>query len=132
MSNGRGRLLSCHASASATVIKAARGFVGVGTNGEHVREAMHMYERSERNATVVITGADELAAAVANALFWCLAVPRDRVSVTIENGWVTLTGDVERPYERGCAEAVVSRVPGIVGVINRIVVHAETVERAQA
>ena len=40
---------------------------------------------------------------VLNALFWDLAAPADRVSVKCEKGWVTLTGEVERPYQKEAA-----------------------------
>ena len=73
---------------------------------------------------------------VLNALFWDLAVPADRVSVKCENGWVTLTGEVERPYQKSCAEADVRKTRGVVGVINQIRVatnaQTETARRGEA
>ena len=42
---------------------------------------------------------------VLNALHWDLAVPRDRLNVDVENGWVTVSGIVDLPYQRTCAEA---------------------------
>lgn len=64
----------------------------------------------------------DIHAKVANALFWDLAVPRCRVIAHVDNGWVTLFGEVERPYQKSCAEADVRRVPGVLGVRNKIVV----------
>jgi BON domain len=60
--------------------------------------------------------------AVLNALYWDAAIPRDRLSVTFESGWVTLTGEVDHPYEKSCAEAI--------GVKNQIAVHP-TISRSQ-
>jgi len=57
---------------------------------------------------------------VLNALHWDVAVPRHRLKVEVENGWVTMSGMVDRPYERACAESDARRVPGVVGVNNRI------------
>ncbi len=57
---------------------------------------------------------------VLNALLWDLAVPRYRVKVEVENGWVTMSGMVDRPYQRTCAESDALRVPGVVGVTNQI------------
>jgi osmotically-inducible protein OsmY len=57
---------------------------------------------------------------VLNALYWDLAVPRDRLNVDVENGWVTGSGIVDRPYQRTCAESDAKSVPGVVGVTNRI------------
>jgi osmotically-inducible protein OsmY len=60
---------------------------------------------------------------VANALYWDLAIPAYRVVATVDDGWVTLLGEVERPYQRSCAEADVLRVPGVLGVRNKIAVR---------
>jgi osmotically-inducible protein OsmY len=57
---------------------------------------------------------------VLNELHWDLAIPRGRVSAKVEDGWVTLSGQVERAYQRSCAEADVRRVYGVVGVRNQI------------
>ena len=57
---------------------------------------------------------------VLNALHWDLAVPRHRLKVEVENGWVTMSGMVDRPYQRACAELDARRVPGVFGVINQI------------
>ena len=59
-------------------------------------------------ATSIIGGGrsdERIELAVMTALHWDLAVPRDRVQVSVEGGWVTLTGQVERDYERSRAEA---------------------------
>jgi osmotically-inducible protein OsmY len=60
---------------------------------------------------------------VLNALHWDFALPRGCVAVKFQEGWVTLTGQVDQPYQRSCAEADVLRVPGVVGVHNEIVVR---------
>ena len=57
---------------------------------------------------------------VLNALHWDLAVPRDRLNVDVENGWVTVSGLVDLPYQRSCAESDAKSVPGVVGVTNLI------------
>jgi osmotically-inducible protein OsmY len=63
---------------------------------------------------------DEIAAGVLNALYWDLAVPDDRVSATCVKGWVTLSGEVDRPYQKTCAEADVRNIRGVIGVTNEI------------
>ena len=59
--------------------------------------------------------------AVMTALHWDLAVPRDRVQVSVSGGWVTLTGRVSRDYERGRAEADALMCSGVAGVSNRVI-----------
>ena len=63
---------------------------------------------------------DDVQTEVLNALHWDLAIPRHRVKVEVENGWVTMSGIVDRPYQRECAEFDARRVPGVVGVNNQI------------
>jgi osmotically-inducible protein OsmY len=69
-------------------------------------------------------GADTVADAVANSLYWDLALPRHRVVARCDGGWVTLSGTVERAYQRSSAEADVLRVDGVRGVTNAISVVA--------
>ena len=45
-----------------------------------------------------------------------------QVRVHVDRGTVTLTGSVRRPQEKIEAEAVVRRVDGVLGIVNRILV----------
>jgi osmotically-inducible protein OsmY len=63
---------------------------------------------------------EDMRVRVLNALHWDLAVPRDRLNVDVENGWVTVSGIVDLPYQRTCAESDARSVPGVVGVTNLI------------
>jgi osmotically-inducible protein OsmY len=63
---------------------------------------------------------DDVQKRVLNALYWDLAVPRFSVQVEVVNRWVTISGMVDRPYQRTCAESDARGVPGVVGVTNQI------------
>jgi osmotically-inducible protein OsmY len=63
---------------------------------------------------------EQIKFAVMTALHWDLAVPRNRVSVRVDYGWITLTGQVDRMYEKSCAEADARMTPGVAGVTNEI------------
>jgi osmotically-inducible protein OsmY len=63
---------------------------------------------------------NDIEVGVMNALHWDLAVPRDRLRVEVKNGWVTVSGLVDRPYQVQCAESDARSVPGVLGVINHI------------
>jgi osmotically-inducible protein OsmY len=63
---------------------------------------------------------EDMRAGVLNALYWDLRVPRHHLSVDVENGWVTVSGTVDLPYQRTCAEFDARSVPGVVGVTNLI------------
>ena len=65
----------------------------------------------------------DLRAEVANALHWNLAIPPHRVTAEVNGGLVTLHGVVERDYQKSCAEATVRRVPGVIGVSNKIAIR---------
>ena len=61
----------------------------------------------------------ELADAVAKSLKWHVWVP-SAVRASIENGWITLTGDVTWEFQLKAAANSVSHLPGVKGVSNNI------------
>jgi len=75
---------------------------------------------AERHKIMIMSQSDDVETEVLNALHWDLAVPPHRVRVEVENGWVTMSGIVDRPYQRECAESDARRVPDVVGVNNQI------------
>ena len=78
------------------------------------------------------TRSDDVLMQVLNALHWDLAVPRHRLEVEFENGWVKMSGSVDLPYQRSCAEFDARNVPGVVGVVNRIRLSTEDTDAAPA
>jgi osmotically-inducible protein OsmY len=68
----------------------------------------------------MLTHGEDVRMLVLNALHWDLAVPRNRLNVEVEDGWVTMSGLVDLPYQRSCAEFDARKVPGVVGVTNHI------------
>ena len=64
----------------------------------------------------------DLAAAAENALKWDILVPRDRIKVTAEKGFLTLEGEVDRQFQRTAAERVVNYLTGVKGVSNQITI----------
>ena len=75
---------------------------------------------AEQHKMMIMAQSDDVQTEVLNALHWDLAVPPHRVKVEVENGWVTMSGIVDRPYQRECAESDARRVPGVVAVNNQI------------
>lgn len=63
---------------------------------------------------------DQIAQRASDILKWDVVVPSDSVDVLVQDGWVTLTGDVEWYYERTAAEDDVRKLSGVVGVTNEI------------
>jgi osmotically-inducible protein OsmY len=67
----------------------------------------------------------DIARAVVDALEWNISVPQDRIKVKVENGWVTLEGDVDWYYQKEAAERAVRYLTGIKGISNLITVRAQ-------
>ena len=65
----------------------------------------------------------DIARSAANAIAWTASVPADCVKVVVENGWVSLEGEVNWQFEKEAAEASVASLRGIVGISNDIVVR---------
>ncbi|MBG9390230.1 BON domain-containing protein [Caenimonas aquaedulcis] len=71
----------------------------------------------------------EVAQAAVNALNWSVLVPHERVKVQVENGWVTLSGEVDWGYQQVACEQCVRPLIGVRGVINDIVVKPHALPR---
>lgn len=63
---------------------------------------------------------EQIAKAALNRLDWEVDVPKDVVTIRVENGWVTLTGRVEWHFQREAAERVLRGLTGVVGIQNEI------------
>ena len=70
------------------------------------------------------TADDEIAGRVVDILKWRVGFPADRITVKVEKGLVTLTGDVDWQFQKTEAEAAVHHLTGIVGVANLIQVRS--------
>lgn len=65
----------------------------------------------------------DLAQAVLRVLEWDIAVPHEKISVGVHNGWVTLEGEMALPFQRTAAENAVRRLSGVRGVTNQLVLQ---------
>ena len=68
------------------------------------------------------TADDEIAARALSILRWNTVVPPDAVQLKVQDGWITLTGQVNWQFQRVSAEAQIRRLSGVAGVINRITI----------
>jgi osmotically-inducible protein OsmY len=64
----------------------------------------------------------DLAREVANAVDLNTYVPRDRVKVSVHQGWVTLSGEVEWQFQKIAAETALRYLRGLKGTINTLTV----------
>ena len=64
----------------------------------------------------------DIAKAATDVLGWNLWVPSDRVKVGVQDGRITLSGDVDWYYQKQRAEDAVRDLIGVLGVINSITI----------
>jgi osmotically-inducible protein OsmY len=57
-----------------------------------------------------------IARAAVSVLDWSMWVPKDAVTVTVKDGWVTLEGTVDWQYQREAALRAVGQLSGVKGV----------------
>ena len=69
-------------------------------------------------------GDDDIAQAAIARLAWNSTVPSDAIEITVQNGWITLSGEVGWGFEHDAAAQDVRRLWGVVGVTNNIKVKA--------
>jgi osmotically-inducible protein OsmY len=76
---------------------------------------------------VSLTGAnrrddDEIRGAALQGLIWDVDVPSDFLDVKVDDGWLTLKGNVSYQFESDAAYDDVASLYGVVGVSNEIIV----------
>jgi osmotically-inducible protein OsmY len=69
---------------------------------------------------------NEIATEVVSAFKWNWEVPNDKVKVKVENGWVTLSGEVFWNYQKEAARLAVKNLLGVQGVTNSVTIKSET------
>jgi osmotically-inducible protein OsmY len=68
----------------------------------------------------------EIANEVLAALKSNWSVPKDKVTVVVENGWVTLEGELPWNYQKEAAKNAVHFLTGVKGVTNSIKIKSES------
>ena len=63
---------------------------------------------------------DEIARRCINILTWDTTLPDDKLSIKVERGWVTLSGEVPWHFQRIAAESGVRKITGVTGITNLI------------
>ncbi|KPG01247.1 BON domain-containing protein [Rhodopseudomonas palustris] len=93
-------------------IAATRRVKGVHAISEHI-EVRYPFTK---------TADDQIAQRASDILDWNVLVPANSIEVQVEDGWLTLSGNVDWHYERAAAEDDVRKLAGVVGVTNNIVI----------
>jgi osmotically-inducible protein OsmY len=63
---------------------------------------------------------DQIAKRALDILAWDTTIPKDKIQVKVQDGWVTLSGDVDWNFQKTDAQRTVRRLSGVVGISNSI------------
>ena len=74
---------------------------------------------------------NEIADEIVSAFKWNWQVPNDKVKVKVENGWITLEGELEYNHQRDAAKDAVKNLLGVVGVSNNITIKSTSEEKVE-
>jgi len=69
---------------------------------------------------------NEIAIEVLNFLKWNWLVSSEKIKVKVENGWVTLEGDLKWNYQKEVAKKTVCNIIGVKGVTNNIIIKSDS------
>jgi hyperosmotically inducible protein len=94
-------------------IAAARRVKGVHAIAENI-EVRYSYQNK--------TADDQIAKRAIDLLNWDVLIPNGAVDVLVQDGWVTLSGNVDWYYNKTAAEDDVRKLSGVRGVTNKITV----------
>lgn len=64
----------------------------------------------------------DIADAAVRALKWNTSIPEEKVKVKVEDGWVTLDGEVTWEFQKNVAKRVVGDITGVIGITNLIAI----------
>jgi len=72
---------------------------------------------------------EDIAWSVSNALVWNASIPPDRVKVRVQDGVVTLSGEIGWEYQKFAAGEAVRYLRGVVLVVNNITIKPKVNSR---
>jgi len=73
----------------------------------------------------------DIAESAINTLDWNVSVPKGKVKVVVENGWITLNGVVDWNFQREAAHDAVRHLMGVKAVTNQIKLNVPDVTTAE-
>jgi osmotically-inducible protein OsmY len=106
--------LTGHVSSYAEKIAAERAVQRVKGVKAIAEEIEIRYPNDKRTAD------DQIARRALDIISWDTAIPEDRITVKVQDGWVTLAGNVDWNFQKTDAERAVRRLSGVVGISNAI------------
>lgn len=71
-------------------------------------------------------GDEVIASRCVDLIHWCSALPDGRIRIKVQQGWVTLEGQVDWQYQKEAAESTVRKLTGVAGIDNLLMVRPTT------
>lgn len=71
----------------------------------------------------------DIAVSARRALEWNTALPQEGIQIKVEDGWITLTGEVEYDFQRESAEQSLRNLFGLIGISNQLKVQVSAAPR---
>ena len=68
---------------------------------------------------------DDIAKEAIDRLAWHVVDPDYKVTIKVEKGWMTLTGQVDWHFQKEDTESEIRRLPGVVGLDNQITIKPQ-------
>jgi osmotically-inducible protein OsmY len=98
---------------------------------QRVRGVKAVVDKIEVNIPSAYHRSDEdIAKAILNQFRWHAQIPDDAIKVTVDKGWVELTGEVDWEYQRRAAEKTVRGISGVKIITNKIAIKSRVVQRS--
>ena len=66
---------------------------------------------------------EEIARRILDLFAWDVIIPNDKIKVTVERGWVALSGKLNWNYQKEAARKAAGRIAGVIGISNKIEVN---------
>jgi osmotically-inducible protein OsmY len=64
---------------------------------------------------------EAIAARCLDVIRWNSAIPDERLQIKVQEGWVTLEGEVDWQYQKEAAQSAVRKLAGVVGINNMLI-----------
>ena len=115
------------------------GIVTLAGNVDSFAEKWHAEEAAQRvsgvkglavELDVILPGSStrsdaDIARSAENALEWLIFFKKDEVKVMVEDGWITLSGEVDWEYQKQIATGTVRYLIGVKGVSDEIAIKSK-------
>jgi osmotically-inducible protein OsmY len=70
-------------------------------------------------------GDEVIASRCVDVFHWSSVIPDERIQIKVQRGEVTLEGEVDWQYQKQAAESAVSKLAGVVGIHNLLIVRPQ-------